>query len=222
VNSEKLSEIKRRHAEDLLAQQMEQLTNEIVAAKNQIAERKQAVETNAVATRNKLDGRLSSLMSALEIYRSQQNIVAPVDGIVTNLKVSGPGQLIGAGTTVLQIVPSDSELVAELAVANKDISQVRVGLAVIVRLDALPERQYGAVGGTVETVPVSIAAAADPAAPPSYIVTVRLDRQSIVKKGVDYPFRIGMQLEGLIVTRHESLLENGVKKLLSISDDLGG
>jgi multidrug resistance efflux pump len=222
LNSQKIAEVKRRRAEALLGQQMEQLTSEIVAARNQIAERKQALENTIDQTQTRVDVRLTALLSQLQIYRSQQNISAPIDGIVTRLTVSGPGQLIPAGTEILQLIPSASELIAELAVANKDISQIRVDMPVIVRLDALPERQYGTVNGVVQTVPVSIAPVADPSAPPTYTVTVKLDRQSITKNRVEYPFRIGMQLEGLVVTRHESMLMSGVRKLLSISDDIGG
>ena len=62
----------------------------------------------------------------------------------------------------------------------------------------------------------------DPNVPPAYLVVVSLDRQSFVKDKQEFPFRSGMQLEGRVVTRHESMLVNFIHKLFSISDELGG
>ncbi len=153
--------------------------------------------------------------------RQNKNVVAPIRGVVHHIAVSGEGQIIGKGTEVLQIIPKGAQFIAELAVANKDISRVNVGLPVIIRLDAFPERTHGAINGVVESVPLSLTPSGDPSVPPAYLVVVRLDRQSFVKGKEEYLFRSGMQLEGRVVTRHESMLVNFVHKLFSISDELG-
>ncbi|MEZ4272360.1 MAG: hypothetical protein R3C68_13335 [Myxococcota bacterium] len=50
---------------------------------------------------------------------------------------------------------------------------------------------------------------------------MKLDRQSLSQGNETYPFRIGMGLEGRIITHHESMLMHGVRKLLGVSDDVG-
>jgi hypothetical protein len=122
----------------------------------------------------------------------------------------------------MQLIPKGAKFVAELAVADKDISRLSVGHPVIVRLDAFPERTHGAINGVVQTIPLSLTPSGDPNVPPAYLVAVTLDRQSFVKDKVEFPFRSGMQLEGRVVTKHESMLVNFIHKLFSISDELGG
>ncbi len=150
---------------------------------------------------------------------ARRDVIAPVSGIVHHIAVSGEGQFIAKGTEVLEIIPKGAEFVAELAVANKDISQVSVGLPVIIRLDAFPERTHGTINGKVESIPLSLTPSGDPTVPPAYLVTVKLDRQSFTKGKQEYKFRSGMQLDGRMVTRHESMLSNFLHKLFSISED---
>jgi multidrug efflux pump subunit AcrA (membrane-fusion protein) len=195
-------------AEEEVDQDLERVKS-IVA----IAQAKGSVEPALLAELQALEARH---------LRQNRNVIAPISGVVNHINVSGEGQLIGKGTEVLQLIPKGATFVAELAVANKDISRLNVGLPVIVRLDAFPERSHGAINGVVETVPLSLTPSGDPNIPPAYLVVVRLDRQSFVKEHAEYPFRSGMQLEGRVVTRHESMLVNFMHKLFSISDELGG
>ena len=216
VASSKLAEIKRRDAEALLAQQVEALTNEIVAAQSELSERGQAQESRLTNARNRLEIKLGNLMETMELYRTQNTVRAPIDGVVSSLAVSGAGQVIAQGQQMMEIVPVDSGLAAELYVANKDIAQVKSGLKVRVKLDALPEREYGAVDGEVHQVGAT--ALADPQAGQTYRVSVTLARQSLNKGQVEYPFKAGMTLGGIVVTRYESLLAIGLKKVFNLKD----
>jgi multidrug efflux pump subunit AcrA (membrane-fusion protein) len=170
--------------------------------------------------RDELDLKLTTMVSALEVYRAERDVLAPISGVVQQLTLSGAGQFVSAGSEIMQLVPKNTTFSASLAVANKDISAIRIGLPVIVRLDAFPERRYGTVGGTVQSLPLSIWGGSG-GSEAVYAVTVRLDRQFLVLGNDEYPFRIGMQLDGWIVTRHESMLVNAAHKLLGLSDSLG-
>lgn len=217
VNAEKLAQVRARQAERILEREVEQLTNEIVAARNQIADRTRAVEAAVEAARDRLDVLLTTVVGMLEVYRTQRSITAPLAGSVHALRISGDGQFVAGGTEILQLIPRGATFVAKLAIPDKDISRVRSGLPVLLRLDAFPEREYGTLAGTVESVPLT-ATLPGPGQPPVYEVVVRLQRQAIGKGKEEYPFRIGMMVEGRIITRHESMLTNAVRKLLSITD----
>lgn len=219
IAEQKLAEIRRRNAETILAIQVEELTSEIVAARAQLAERRQGLDRGVVQARNQLENALEDLIEKVDLYRAQNRIASPSSGVVTELKIA-PGQLVGGGQQMLMIVPLDSGLSAQLWVANQDISKIEKGMAVQVKLDALPEREYGVVTGTVDSIATNVSSAESAPGPPVYAVDVRLDSQSLAKNGVEYPFRLGMTLNGVVVTRHESLLMVGIRKIFNLKDDI--
>ena len=67
-------------------------------------------------------------------------ILAPVDGVVIDQKVKTIGGVIGPAEPLLDIVPSDEELVVEAKVSPLDIDAVRAGLDADVFLSAYSRR----------------------------------------------------------------------------------
>ena len=217
VAESKLAEIRKRNAEKMLAMQVEELTNEIVSARAYLSERRQAVQTGVSHAQNQLELTLGELMERVDAYRSQNVLVAPSAGIVSQLR-SGEGQLVLAGQMLMEIVPLESGLIAELFVTNRDISKIEPGMEVRIKLDALPDREYGLVKGRIDAIPPTLTQAAGGAA--YYATIVKLDVQSLEKDGIEYPFRPGMSLSGVVVTRYESLFKVGLRKVFNIKDDL--
>jgi len=220
---EKLAEIKKRNAEAMLATKVEELTNDIVTAQAQMAEREDANKSTVDSARDRLVIQLAEIDDVVERYRAQQTIVAPVAGTITDLQLGGPGQLVSAGQHILDIVPIDARLAAELRVANKDISKVRVGMEVRMKLAALPEREFGVATGKVESVAANVSYdSSRPGASnlPVYKVVVKLDQQSLSKDGKPYDFKLGMGLEGLVVAGYEPMLALAVKRILNLKDSL--
>jgi multidrug resistance efflux pump len=218
----KLRAIRRSGTQGLLPLQLEQLQSEIVSGRAQIADRTRALEAQLQSVRSRLEVRLGTLIGLVTQYRSNQSIVAPIDGTVGALQVSGSGQYLTAGQTILELVPRDSAFRAELRVLDKDISRIRVGMPVRIKLDAFPEREYGVLGGTVLTVPAAVSTAPGTTSGPAtaYKVLVKLDRQSMAKDGIEHPFRLGMALHGAVITEYRSLLSLGVRRILNITDEV--
>ena len=217
----KLREIERRKAQSLLAVQVEQLQNEIISGKSQIADRLQSVQSKLEITSGKLELKLVNLMSAVDKYKSQQSLTAPEDGTITQLKVSGPGQYLTEGQEIMMLVPQGSTFEAELFIANRDISQVKPGQPVTLKLDALPEREFGALTGQVKTLTMMSINASDRSANDgAFKVIVKLDRQSMNKNGVEYPFRIGMSLDGFVITEYRTLTSLALKKFFNLKDSV--
>ena len=67
------------------------------------------------------------------------DIKAPQDGVVTDLKVHTPGGVINKGEALMDLVPKDDRLVAEVQVRPEDIDRVHEGLPAQIRL--LPYKQ---------------------------------------------------------------------------------
>jgi hemolysin D len=79
-------------------------------------------------------------------------IMAPVDGIITQLAVNTVGGVIQAAQPLMTVVPQGSELIVEANIQNKDIGFVRKGQLVHVKLEAYPFTQYGLIEGTLDQI----------------------------------------------------------------------
>jgi HlyD family type I secretion membrane fusion protein len=104
-------------------------------------------------------------------------IRAPVAGIVLGSTAHTVGGVIAPGATVMELVPSEEPLVAELRVSPTDIDRLQVGAAVRAQLLAFPQRHLPAVAGAVAAVSADVLQDAD--GRPHYLVRARLDPASL-------------------------------------------
>lgn len=74
-------------------------------------------------------------------------LTASMDGVVKYLRFNTVGGVLRAGDEVMQISPTDSELLLEVKLNPADIGQLRVGLPVQLRLDAFDYTLYGSAQG---------------------------------------------------------------------------
>lgn len=80
------------------------------------------------------------------------SIVAPTSGIVKNVRLTTVGGVLRPGDEVLQIVPTDDELIVEGRVATADIAFVKVGQEGTVKFDAFDSSIYGAANARVSYI----------------------------------------------------------------------
>jgi len=85
---------------------------------------------------------------------TSRNLVvrAPVDGIVQDIAITGPGQSVGSNQPFMRLVPTGGGLVVEARVHNRDIGYVRVGQPVKVKVHAYDFLRYGALAGQIEQI----------------------------------------------------------------------
>lgn len=217
----KISEIKKRKAENLLARELEALTNELVGNQTRLRGRTQE-SANAVKTlTDRLQSALIDLANKSEYMGKMFEVKAPFDGVVTNVKVKGSGELVQAGFPILELVPSDTKLIAELRINDRDVPQVKDGLAVKLTFDALPESEYGSVDGTLKSI--SRQDAVDPLAPnpTNYIAAVTLSKQSLKSDNQEAPIMLGMSVRGKVIIKYESMFSLAIKKLFYIKSEFG-
>ncbi|MBL93482.1 MAG: hypothetical protein CMH56_16905 [Myxococcales bacterium] len=220
----KLNQIKARGAAQALAIQVEQLRGEIASADAALNEKTLRVNSEVAQTKSRLQSQVESLKVVLEQTRNRSLFEAPIDGMVSKLKISGPGQYIRPGDTLMELVPLNSPLIAELLVSNQNIASIKSGMEARIKLDAFPERDYGVLNGEVAEIPKTAIQRPGPqgAIISGYLVRLGLEKQAFKRGDKDYPFRLGMTLTGLVVTRYESILSVGVRKLLNIKDEMVG
>jgi hemolysin D len=134
---------------------------------------------------------------------SLQRLVSPVDGTVMQLAVHTVGGVVEAAKPIMVIVPARGKLIAEVAIANKDVGFVRAGQPVALKVEAFPFTRYGAVPGRLEQI--SSDAVQDEKRGLIYTARVALDRATILRDGTEIPLTPGMAVTADIRTGRRSL-----------------
>ena len=124
-------------------------------------ERGQQLFADGVATRENLDDLntaasvAAAQLRSVEFNASYARITAPADGMVLQ-KLAERDELVGPGQTVVVVGGTRQGWVVKVAVADREVVQLRSGLAAKLHFDAFPTREFT---GIVRTV----ARSADPA-----------------------------------------------------------
>lgn len=178
---------------------------DLLRARRQVLE----IQARIVAIRNKYlqDARAEAAkaqedLSATGFKRDAQQdvlhhtrITSPVNGVIKVIRVTTVGGVLRPGDELMQIAPSEGGLVIEGKVSPADISDLRTGLAVDVRLGAYDPSIYGHLVGHLTLISPDTITEQGPngQAMAFYRVQVRLDAdQSANPHGQDMQVRPGM------------------------------
>jgi HlyD family secretion protein len=143
--------------------------------------------------------------------RQRREVVSPQDGVVTDIRMVTPGGVIGPGQPLMDIVPTDDELIVETRVAPSDIESVRVGLPARVRLSSYNRSLAPTVEGTITYVAADMMTD-QRTGNPYFTARLRLSRESLEKwpEARLYP---GMPAEVMIVTGERRAIDYFVSPL---------
>lgn len=103
----------------------------------------------------KLQDDLSSQTFKLEERQSvldHTELISPVDGVVKSLRMNTLGGVLRAGDELMQISPTDVDLLLELKVMPVDIGQLHLGLPASIKVDAFDYTIYGSLDGKLEYI----------------------------------------------------------------------
>ena len=109
------------------------------------------VEAQKVAAMQSLD-RLQSEQARLSRALSEHIVRAAESGVITQLPMRTPGELVPRGTVLATITPRGRAMEFEAVVPPHEIARVRTGLSSRIELDAYPRRQHGSIDGRVTFV----------------------------------------------------------------------
>ena len=179
-----------------------ELSKTSVDRQRQVAILQQAVQ--------QLQGELADLQSRLTESRVNiryQDIRSPVDGVVFDLKPTGPGFVAQGSEPVMKIVPYNN-LKAKVEIDSSKIGFVRVGKPVDVSIDSFPSSDFGVLQGTLKRI-------GSDALPPDqlkqtyrYPAEVELQTQQLkLKSGGSLPLQVGMSLTANIKLRKVTYLQ---------------
>lgn len=163
---------------------------------------------------------VNSQLNQVQIDLKNQDMRAPVDGVVFNLGPKLPGVVAQPGQTLLQIVPNES-LIARVQIANADIANIQVGMPVDIRIDAYPFTEYGSVTGVVTKIGrESLADAAQNPNQTVFPVEVRLDQQFLKRGNQQFSLVPGMSLVANIKVRERAPISYVAEELIKAFDGL--
>jgi adhesin transport system membrane fusion protein len=160
--------------------------------------------------------------------RSERLLVrAPTDGIVQELAPKSIGEVVRPGDLIARIVPTGSELVAEVHIDPKDSGHIRLDADAEIRLLTYDSTIFGPVRGKVEYVsattfspPPSQQNQPGQNAPsePYYKATIRLLQDHVRSGATDYPIAPGMVLQAHIQTGSKSIVRYMFKPVFNSLD----
>jgi membrane fusion protein len=155
-----------------------------------------------------------------EIY-----LTAPHSGAVTAIQAD-PGKLATAGQTLLSMIPSGSELQAEVYVPSRAAGFIRTGTQALMQYQAFPYQKFGSHGGKVIKISRTAVASNELPFPAQqgelyYIATLELAKQTVTAYGNEVRLQSGMMLDASILLDRRTLIEWVFEPLYSISGRWG-
>ncbi len=161
--------------------------------------------TKAIVENNKRLAEIDSQISTAQLQLRYEEIKAPSDGTVFDMRVSNPGFVANASQPVMKIVPNDA-MTAKVFITNRDIGFVRQGMDVDVRIDSFPFSEFGDVKGKLIWI-------GNDALPPDQIypfyrfpAKVQLQHQFLLINGRKVPLQSGMGINANIKVRNRTVM----------------
>ena len=164
---------------------------------------------------------LENQINETKMTLKYQRIKAPVNGVVFDLKPSVPGYVVSGNMpeAIVKIVPTDN-LVARIAITNREIGFIKIGQKAQVRVDAFPYNEFGDVKGSIGKIGSDVL-------PPDqtynffrFPVTVDMQRNYLDYKGKRLGLVSGMSVTANITLRQRPVIAIFTERVLPFWDSL--
>lgn len=152
---------------------------------------------------------LAQTSTGLSDRVKQSAIRSPVKGTVKRLLVNTVGGVVQPGRDIVEVVPSDDQLLLEARVLPKDIAFLRPGQKAVVKFTAYDFSIYGGLDATLEHIGAD--SVTDERGNTFYVVRVRTSKSYL---GAHMPIIPGMVAEVDIITGEKSILSYLMKPVL--------
>lgn len=131
-------------------------------------------------------------------------VLAPKQGIVTQVTVNTVGQIVNKGEVLAVLAPDSAPMVAELSILNKDVGLIKPGQVVRLKYDAFEFQDYGIRRGWLTQI--SPDATIHESSEPIFRGIVQLEGTQIMVRGQEIPLKYGLSGVAEVVTDRVSLL----------------
>lgn len=175
-----------------------------------------AVKSEIIERENdllKLNNQIKEINRTIEL----SNVKAPINGTIQVIKNYNVGDYINSGEQVLKVIPEGTKYKMDIAVDNKDISQIKIGQKVKYRFLAFPYKEYGVMEGKIVNISKDIIS--NDEGNTTYRVEGDIpDIKLNNKKGKEGIIKSGMLSEIRIVSKRKKILSIILEKLNFIEE----
>ncbi|MFI3245911.1 MAG: HlyD family type I secretion periplasmic adaptor subunit [Ferrimonas sp.] len=137
-----------------------------------------------------------------KVQRTQ--VRSPVAGVVQKIHINTIGGVIQPGADLIEIVPSNDQLLIEAKIAPQDIAFLRPGLDSIVKFSAYDFTRYGGLSGQLEHI--SADTVIDEEGNPFYLVRIRT-RETYLNDNQQFSIMPGMTASVDIISGKRTILD---------------
>lgn len=200
---------------------IERLTSQIASARSSVAQSKSELAQSVSERQRAWSSELSRVTAQLEGAQAgvdklaerlaDLDLRAPSAGQVQTITPKAVGAVIRPGEPVVELVSTDSELLAEVRIDPKQVGEVHVGADVKVIVNAFDSEIYGDVSGVVRRIsPMTFS---EDGSGSFYLATVALSRTQLEARGKTFDLLPGMTVRAEIITGERTLLQHLFKPI---------
>ncbi|MDV4145684.1 HlyD family efflux transporter periplasmic adaptor subunit [Shimia sp. FJ5] len=142
-------------------------------------------------------------------------VLSPVAGRVNNIKITTLGGVVQPGEAIMEITPTDDQLLIETQVLPQDVAFVAPGMPASVKITAYDFATYGDLRGVVTQISEDTVEEDTPQGPKDfYRVMVRTEKSYLERFGKEFAIRPGMVAQVDIESGERSILSYLTRPLL--------
>lgn len=177
-------------------------------AQNSRLELDAKLRNEALDAMGSVTGELAQVREAIAKLKDRVQrleVSAPTRGIVKGLQTRTVGGVVRPGEPIMEIVPIDDILVAEVRISPRDIGHLRTGQPAEVKITAYDMARFGTVEGRLKRV--SASTFEDEHGQPFFKGVIELSQTYVGNNPEFNPIRPGMVVNADVITGSKSLLQ---------------
>lgn len=172
------------------------------------------------AKRKEIQNRMEELDESSS-YRfgmaKMSTIRAPISGQIQEIHIPHKLASIRAGENLMEIVPTEANLYADLKIKPSDIGHIQIGQTVVLRVTTFDVARYGVVSGSLTYLSPSTLVGKEGL--PYFKAKVKLNKQYVttLATGLKHALRTGMTVDAEVKVGTKTIMEYLLKPVLSIT-----
>lgn len=194
----------REELQNTIAASAKDILTKIADNQKRIAEIDTQLSQTKLENQKKLTEIEGQLNKAKQAFQYQE-LRAPANGVVFDLKAHAPGYVASATEPILTIVPQE-KLVASVFIENKDIGFVKEGMEVDVKFESFPQTEFGSITGKLLSLGSDVLPPTETRPFYAFPAKIQLERNSFLVNGREIPLQSGMAVNCSIRVRSRTVL----------------
>ncbi|MBF0198557.1 MAG: HlyD family efflux transporter periplasmic adaptor subunit [Planctomycetes bacterium] len=204
------------------------LPHEVAKKQEIISELKEQLQEEESSLREKALQELDKLLEQEALLTERKKnlkdrldhavLKSPVAGRVHDLGEFGEASVVFPGQVLMQVIPVDSKLVAEIRILNADVGHVHEGQGVRLKIATFDFSRYGSLPGFLRSISPSTVINDDGLA--TYIGKVEISSLSPGGNRAPLPLMPGMTLDADIISGKKTVMEYLLKPIYASAQEI--